>query len=156
MTAVPAPDPVPAGWLRRALLGVLAVGLAGTLAELLLLGHWEDAWQWVPLALLGAGLVAVAWHARQRGPASLRVLQAVMAACVAAGVLGVVLHYRGNAEFELERVPELTGWPLFREAMTGATPALAPGAMVQLGLLGLLYAFRHPALARGASPPATG
>lgn len=156
MTADPAPDSVPAGLLRRALLGVLALGLAGTLAELLLLGHWDDAWQWVPLVLLGAGLAAVAWHALERGPASLRLLRGVMAASVAAGLLGVVLHYRGNAEFELERVPELAGWPLFREAMTGATPALAPGAMVQLGLLGLLYAFRHPALARGASPPVTG
>jgi len=30
---------------------------------------------------------------------------------------------------------------LFREAMMGATPALAPGAMIQIGLIGLLYAF---------------
>jgi hypothetical protein len=30
----------------------------------------------------------------------------------------------------------------------GATPLLAPGIMLQLGLVGLLFTFRHPALAR--------
>jgi hypothetical protein len=35
---------------------------------------------------------------------------------------------------------------LFREALSGATPALAPGTMVQFGLLGLLYTYRHPRL----------
>jgi hypothetical protein len=56
-------------------------------------------------------------------------------------LLGVFLHYRGNVEFELEQSPRATRWALFREAMMGATPALAPGVMVQIGLLGLLYAF---------------
>ena len=38
---------------------------------------------------------------------------------------------------------------LFWKAMAAKTPpALAPGAMTQLGLLGLAYAFRHPALGR--------
>jgi hypothetical protein len=35
--------------------------------------------------------------------------------------------------------PALTGVALFREAMMGATPALAPGSMSMFGLLGLLY-----------------
>jgi hypothetical protein len=42
--------------------------------------------------------------------------------------------------------PDVTGWPLFWEAIRGATPALAPGAMVQLGLIGLAFTIRHPAL----------
>ena len=37
------------------------------------------------------------------------------------------------------------------ERLTGATPALAPGAMVQLGLIGLAYTFRHPALRSAAT-----
>jgi hypothetical protein len=40
----------------------------------------------------------------------------------------------------------MKGMDLFSKVMTGAAPALAPGAMVQLGLLGLIYTFRHPAL----------
>jgi hypothetical protein len=73
-----------------------------------------------------------------------------MLLCVAAGLVGVFLHYRGNVEFELEREPLLRGLALFREAVRGATPALAPGAMAQLGLLGLVYSYRHPALRRDA------
>ncbi len=48
--------------------------------------------------------------------------------------------------FELEMSPEVLGWALFREAIFGATPALAPGVMVQLGLLGLAFTIRHPSL----------
>jgi hypothetical protein len=70
-----------------------------------------------------------------------------MALCVVAGAVGVWLHYRGNVEWELERDASLGGVRLFWEAIRGATPALAPGALSQLGLLGLAYAHRHPALA---------
>jgi hypothetical protein len=55
------------------------------------------------------------------------------------------LHYRANQKFELEADPNMTGFALFSKVMTGAAPALAPGAMIQLGLLGLVYTFRHPA-----------
>ena len=71
-----------------------------------------------------------------------------MVLCVAAGVVGVFLHYRGNVEFELEREPLRADCVCFWEAIRGATPALAPGAMAQLGLLGLVYSYRHPALRR--------
>jgi hypothetical protein len=41
--------------------------------------------------------------------------------------------------------PDLAGWKLFKDSMMGATPALAPGAMLQIGLVGLAWTFRHPA-----------
>ena len=82
-------------------------------------------------------------------------LRAVMGSFVVAGLVGVVLHYRGNAVFEQEMEPALSGWPLFEAAMMGATPALAPGAMAQLGLLGLLWCWRHPALARTTETPSS-
>ena len=69
-----------------------------------------------------------------------------MVLCVVSGFLGVLLHYRGNVEFELEMYPDLSGWKLLKESMMGATPALAPGAMIQVGLVGLAWTFRHPAL----------
>jgi hypothetical protein len=65
---------------------------------------------------------------------------------VAGGIAGTLLHYRGNVEFEEEMHPGGTRWELFRGAIQGATPALAPGTMVLLGAIGLLYAYRHPAL----------
>ncbi len=133
------------------LLFILVLGIVGTGAELLLIGHYEDPWQIAPLGLFAAGLVAVAWQGVSRSPASIRALQTVMALFVASGALGVYLHYAGNIEFERELDPDLSGFALFKEAMRGATPALAPGTMVLLGLIGLVYAHEHPRLSgRGA------
>ena len=131
--------------LRLLLLIALVVSLVGTLAELLLLEHFEDAWQWAPLALLAAALVTLAWHGLDHGPTSLNVLRGLMVLCIASGALGVLLHFKGNVEFELEMYPDLSGWQLFKDSMMGATPALAPGAMLQIGLVGLAWTFRHPA-----------
>lgn len=131
--------------LRTLLLLTLVVSIVGTLAELLLLEHFEDAWQWAPIALLGAALLTLAWHALERGPTSLNVLRGLMVLSMASGLVGLLLHYRGNAEFELEMYPDLAGWKLFKDSMMGATPALAPGAMLQIGLVGLAWTFRHPA-----------
>ena len=64
--------------------------------------------------------------------------------------MGIFLHYRANVEWELETTPTMHGMELFREAITGSLPLLAPGAMLQLGLLGLLWSHRHPALATTA------
>ena len=138
--------------VRRILLLTLVVSLVGTIAELLLLEHFEDAWQWTPIALLGAALLVLGWYALERGPRSLNVLRVLMVLCVASGALGVLLHYRGNVEFELEMYPDLSGWKLFKDAMMGATPALAPGAMLQIGLVGLAWTFHHPALRRHEVP----
>lgn len=129
------------GRLRRAVTGLLAMALAGTGVELLLLEHYEDAWQLVPLALIALGLIVTGWRVLRPGAASLRTFRTVMVLMVASGALGLFLHYRGNSEFELERDPALGGSALFRKAMTGATPALAPGAMILFGLLGLASVF---------------
>lgn len=134
--------------VRRILLATLVLGLVGTGLELLLLEHFEDWRQMIPLGLIAAALLVLVWHAVQRGPAPVQVLQVLMLVFVLAGVLGLTLHYRGNAEFEREMYPDLAGMELFRESMMGATPALAPGTMIQLALIGLAYAYRHPRLGR--------
>lgn len=137
--------------IRRLLFVTLFLGLGGTLTELFLLGHYEDWQQYVPLVVLGAGLGAQGWFAVSRSAASVRGVRAAMWSCILSGVAGVLLHYQGNREFELEMTPGAAGWSLFSAVMTGATPTLAPGSMVQLGLVGLAWAFRHPA----AQPPPT-
>ena len=81
-----------------------------------------------------------------RGARSLRLFRGTMILFVLSGGVGLWLHYHGNAEFELEMYPSLKGAELFWESVTGATPTLAPGTMLELGLLGLAYTFRHPAL----------
>ena len=144
MATPPLPAPAEAGTLRRLLLAVVLLGSAGLAAELVLLEHFEDWQQWVPFVVLGAALGTAALVVLRPGRRALAAFRAVMVASLAAGALGVWFHYRGNVEFELEREPSLRGLALFWEAMRGATPALAPGAMVQLGLLGLIAAYRHP------------
>ncbi|HYW31259.1 MAG TPA: hypothetical protein VE869_07090 [Gemmatimonas sp.] len=141
----------PERW-RPLVLAVLVIGFGGTLAELLLLGHYDDRWQFAPLALGAALLLALLWSALSRGAAAVRAVRYLsLLSCVSAFV-GIVLHYRVNVEWELETTPEMHGLELFREAITGALPLLAPGTMLQLGLLGLIWTFRHPRLAT----PATG
>jgi hypothetical protein len=130
--------------LRRTLLLTLLIGIAGTGAELLLLGHIEGWRQWMPLALLGAALPVAAWHALRPARTSVRVLQGLMLLFIVNGGVGVLLHYQGNAAFELEMYPSMTGAELFGSTMTGATPVLAPGTMIVLGLVGLACVYHHP------------
>ena len=128
--------------MRRALYGILVLGLLGTGVELLLLGHTDGAWQIAPLVLIGISLGTAGWRAFDRGTTSLWPFRAAMLLNAASGLVGTYLHYRGNVEFELEMSPGLGGFELFAEAMTGATPALAPGAMALLGLIGLAAELR--------------
>jgi hypothetical protein len=74
-------------------------------------------------------------------------MRVTMAFFIGSGFIGMGLHYMGNNEFQLEMDPGLHGWTLFVKAITSkAPPALAPAAMIQMGLLGLLYTYKHPAL----------
>jgi hypothetical protein len=126
--------------VRKLLLMLLAGGSLGTGVELLLLGHFEEFTQLVPLVLLAAGLVTAAWHLASTD-ASVAALRWLMAVFVASGGLGVVLHYRGNVEFEREMYPALAGMELIGKTLTGATPVFAPGTMALLGAIGLLASY---------------
>lgn len=135
--------------VRRILLAILLLELLGTGTELFLLGHFEDPRQLIPFVLLGLGLVVIAWQIGHPSHASVRAMQVTMILLVIGGLVGLVLHYRGNMEFQLEANPSLSGLELFWKVMKAkAPPALAPGAVAQLGVLGLAYTYRHPALSR--------
>ena len=84
--------------LRRWLFWVLVLGFVGTQAELLLLEHYEDPWQFVPLVLNVLGLAVLVWHARRPDGESLRAMRVLMASFVVAGFIGLALHFRGAAE----------------------------------------------------------
>jgi hypothetical protein len=138
--------------VRRLLLALVTFGTVATTVDLLLIAHYEDIRQLIPLTLNGLALLAVAWYLAGGGARSMRALQSVMAAFVLAGLVGVVLHYQGNLEFQLEIDPSQSAWTLFGKVMRAkAPPALAPGVMAQLGLLGLIFSYRHPALDRRMS-----
>jgi len=118
--------------------------LLGTGMELFFLDHTQGFDQLIPIVLMVMSLLILAWHALERKSASLQAFRITMLLMVASGILGAVLHYRVNAEFERETDPNIKGTQLLSKVLTGAAPALAPGTMIQLGLLGLVYTFRHP------------
>jgi hypothetical protein len=139
---------------RRILLALVLLGIIGLTLELFLLEHTESATQWIPFIVLGLGLViglAVWFKPTVR---SIRLFQLIMLLFVASGVLGIYLHLRGNVLFEQETDPSARGMDLLWRSLHGGIPMLAPAAMAQVGLLGLVFAFRHPAL-RGDAAPTT-
>lgn len=148
-TALDAAPAETLGRFRRALLALLVVGLVGTALELVLMEHLEDWWQRIPLLLIGSALGMLLWHGIAGSRASIFGIRVVMTLCVASAAGGVILHVKGNREFALESRPGLAGREAVTEMLMGAFPALAPGTMALLGLIGLLFTWRHPSLASG-------
>lgn len=142
--------------LRRLILALLLLGLTAVVVDLLLLAHYEDSRQLIPFVATAFGVGVICWHLASGSAASVRGVQVVMLLLVVTGAVGVVLHFRGNMEFQLDIDPSIGGFALFNKVMHAkAPPAMAPGALVQLGLLGLLYTYRHPVLA-SRRPTTTG
>src|SRR5882672_10080595 len=132
----------PVELLRLAVLGVLVIGLAGTVTELVLLEHYEQPLQLVPVILIVAAIAAIVWQVMRHTAASLRALEIIMALFVLAGFAGVVAHFFGSAEFQLELNPSMSNWELVEKILRAkAPPLLAPGMMLQMGLLGLGYVY---------------
>jgi hypothetical protein len=135
--------------VRTLLLAVASVGALGTLTELLLLAHYEDAFQLIPTVLLVVCLLVIAWHSSRPTVTTVRLLQGTMVALLAAGTAGVAFHFNGAAEFQLEIDPSLTRSALFAKVIrVHAPPLLAPASLVQLALVGLIHTYQHPRLAR--------
>ena len=127
---------------KRIIVGVLLFGMAGLFVELLLLAHYENLQQRIPLAVLGLGLFAVVLDLLARRSWTGRLVQLVMALFVVAGLLGVFFHFRGSREFQLEMNPALSGFDLIWHVLRAKSPpTLSPGTMVQMGILGLGYAY---------------
>ena len=125
--------------LRRMLFVVLLMGMAGTCAELLLTGHYEDFWQKAPIALLAGGMAVTFFVALSPAAWAVALMRALMVLCIAGGALGTYFHYESNAEFAAELTPGLSGFALLQEALTRPMPPpLAPGTMIMFGLLGLV------------------
>ncbi|MBX2875081.1 MAG: hypothetical protein KTR30_23355 [Saprospiraceae bacterium] len=128
--------------MKKILFAAFLISLVGTGAELLLLEHTQDAWQLIPVVLIGLALIAFSWFAATGAKLSQQVLRGIMLFFILSGVLGFALHYNGNMEFELEMYPSMKGTELMWETLKGATPVLAPGSMVATGLLGWAYSMK--------------
>ncbi|MSO49459.1 MAG: hypothetical protein EXQ49_06085 [Acidobacteria bacterium] len=125
--------------IRRLLLALLVFGMAGTTAELWLMGHYEDWKQLIPFGVMALSTLAGFWHGFARTTSSASLFRLSMLLLMVAGATGSVLHYRANMEFQLEMDPTMGGMALLLKVLHAkAPPALAPGNMALLGLLGLV------------------
>jgi len=132
--------------LRRLILALLSFGLAALGTELIAIGHYEDGWQLVPIGLIATTLLTILVHVIAGRDRGLVVLQILLVLMIASGALGIFLHYQANAAFQRDTYPDLGGWELIKRVIHSiAPPALAPGVMAQLGLLGLIYTYKRPA-----------
>jgi hypothetical protein len=133
--------------LRMAIMGVLLLGIAGTVIELVLLQHYETdtPLQFLPLILIAAGVAAIIWQLARPSTTTLMTLQIVMALFVLSSFVGFLAHFAGSAEFVLDQNPDAGTWEILAKALHAkAPPLLAPGMMMQLGLLGLAYVYSDP------------
>ena len=127
--------------VRWLLLAALVMGIGGTGIELLLINHLEAWPQLIPVVLLALSLLVVAWQTVMPGEVSTQALQVTMVLFMAAGLMGRVFHFQGARACQLEVDPSLTGAALFWKTVRAkAPPALAPGSMIGLGIVGLAYA----------------
>ena len=132
--------------LRRTLLGIISLGVVGTLTELFLMGHYKEATQWPPIILLALTAIGVVMMVIKPTPRNIKLFRWLMLLVAVSSLVGIFFHLKGNIEFKLETKPDLAGLALLWKSIQGGIPVLAPGMMAQVGLLGLAYTFRHPNL----------
>jgi hypothetical protein len=117
--------------------------LLGTLVELWLVNHTEDAIQWVPFVLCGLGLVAILLYVLRKTPASIWFLRIVMTLMILGSVLGIYLHVSNNMALEREIHPNAPSSQIWRKGFGGANPLLAPGILAISAILMLLASYKY-------------
>lgn len=122
--------------VNRLLMLTLVFMALGTLAELILIDHYEDTWQLIPILLIGISIllfILLKWKPSMVLTSLFRVF---MALCILSGLLGTWLHLNANMEFEAELHSSASSWSVFINSLSGALPTLAPGSMIVFGLIG--------------------
>jgi hypothetical protein len=132
--------------LRRFLL-VFSVSLfGGTVVELSLVNHTEDAVQLIPFVLCGLGSVAALVALLRPQRATMLGLRVCMGLVVCGSLFGIYEHLESNVEFQREINPRQPTGSMMLSALGGANPLLAPGMLAVAGVLALAVTYHHPAL----------
>lgn len=132
--------------LRFILLLLSTLALLVTLADLWLQNHNQSWVQFIPWALGGAGLTASIANLIWPGKNTVLALRGVMTLLVLGGLTGMVIHLKGNLEFQQEIHPTAALESFWLNAIKGAAPILAPGALIFAALVAILATYQHPAL----------
>lgn len=132
--------------LRLFLLCLAALMCVGTAIELWFAEHTKELIQLLPFVLCGVGLAAIvaALLCPRRG--TIQALRLVMSLLAAGGLLGLYEHVRSNLEVVLEVKPGPVTAAALWEAMHGAAPLLAPGALAVMAAIAVAATYYHPAL----------
>lgn len=113
--------------------------VSGILIELYLLGHYEDRSQLIPVLITGASLILVIVVSFRKTVFTLGLFKAALILAGLSGVYGTYLHLQANFEFEQDMTPTAGTLELLTKSLSGALPALAPGSMIVLAMIGYLY-----------------
>jgi len=130
--------------VRLLILLAISAALIVTEAELLFVGHTGgNNGQVIAVVLVGLGLT-VTCHAILRNTPSIVVFRFTMYLFLIFGIDGFLTHYHWAVQAALKSQPTLAGMPLLYATLSGKIPLLAPGMLLEIGLLGLIYTFQHP------------
>jgi hypothetical protein len=146
---------VPAAALRRALIVLTALGVAGTAVELGMERHWKTAVQlipWYTLAVITAGIVLLVTRPRRK---TVWVVRAIVVAVFLSAAFGVFEHVQANynagpLDFRYAgRWPTMSlpsRWWAAATNAVGPSPPLVPAVLAQAALCLGLATLHHPAL----------
>ena len=153
MGAAPISDAQTLRCVRLLILAAIAAALIVTEAELLFVGHTgSNNGQVIAVVLVSLGLITVSCHAILRNTSSIVVLRLTMYLFLIFGIDGLFTHYHWAVQSALKSQPTLVGMPLVYATLSGKIPLLAPGMLIEIGLLGLIYTFQHPLDVRFVKP----
>jgi len=139
--------------VRLLILAAIAATLIVTEAELLFVRHTgSNNGQVIAVVLVSLGLITVSCHAILRNTSSIVVLRLTMYLFLIFGIDGLFTHYHWAVQSALKSQPTLVGMPLVYATLSGKIPLLAPGMLIEIGLLGLIYTFQHPLDVRFVKP----
>ena len=136
------------GRLRTFLLGLAAFMALGTIGELSLEEHWEDAIQLLPFLLCTLSFLSIVMVLLRPQRATLRLMRWIVGITFVGSLFGIFEHVEHNYGFALEIQPNATTSTLLWKALSGANPLLAPGILAFTALLALAASYYHPALRR--------
>lgn len=133
---------------RQFLLWLTVLVCVGVCAELILTGHDKEPLQFVPYILCGLAVIAALWVLARPSRNSIWALRALMVLMALGGLLGSYEHISGNLALAREVNAAKANAAVVKTALTGANPALAPGALGVTALLAIAATYYHPALRR--------
>ena len=140
--------------LRKALLVLASVAVAGTALDLATLRHWKASLQLVPWFVLAALIVAIIL-AFVPTPTAIRVARAIAVAAVMCAFFGMYEHVKTNYDVApldfryTDRWATMSWssrWWAAANKTVGPSPPLAPAALLYGALCVLFSTVRHPAL----------